>query len=455
MKRFFNLSAALLISLLAAVVLSCEKKNPDSPEKSFTVSINTGSLYEELGIKDDMAGQLADAGDFTIIDSILVYDQRGVLVGKSGFESRALENKELVLKDIPDGTYTLVLWQSAFRRSDGVRAWTVGEEKSLSTVQITSDGLSFGFGWAVGMASATVNTGTASSNLEMTPKAIGSILDVTIDNIPEDAGYIDISTIGGQYLKGLYLDPSRQEDRWIGDTHSGVLFRLYPEDGSKRKFFTLVHGEDMYLWIRGDKEDGFDELDLCTHRTIAAGNNYTVYFDIARAGWQPAFFGTAEEFAVWKPARDAGFLVLDPCLDWGSNLSHVEEYVQLKNYWYSEGEELYQSGDFWCKSFWVAGLLKEEYRFETQDGQKLGQVIAYCDDVTVPLDMAHELLIQKGFEYVGEISYPDDEHTYSYYVSADKVSQATINTYMFSNWAIGYEPYSEEYLGYVIFGGIS
>ena len=445
MNKILKLSALLFVSLLAVAVVSCKKNSPDNPDyPSTVVSFNTGSMYEELGIKEAMAAELSAGGNFTVIDSLLVYDLKGALVTKLGVESNAFEEKKLELDDIPEGTYTLILWQSAWRKSDGIRAWKVGEEKSLSTVQITSDGLSFGYAWALGTASATVTPGTMSTKFDMTPRAIGSIVDVTVDNIPADAGYTNLAMIGGKYQRGLYLDPSRGEDCWIGDNHSGVLFRLDPEGEGKHKFFTLVHGEDLDLFIRGDKENSFDDLGDCPHKTLAAGENYTFYFDVARSNWQPAYFGPAGGFAAWKADRDAGLLVIDPCLDWGSDLSHVEEYVQRKHWWDYDNSELYQTGDLWCKAFWVADDLKEEYHFETQDGRNLSQVIGYCDAPSVPVEVAHDMLKQKGYHYVGEVYYSDSPRAYSYYVSADQTLQATIIIDFFANWAIIFEPYSEE-----------
>ena len=448
MKKIPCLTAGLLVSLLSTIVVSCNKEREDTPDisdnPSIIVSFNTGSLYEELGIKEDMAVRLSASGDFSVIDSLLVYDRNGALVTKLGVESNSFEGKELLLEDIPEGTYTLILWQAAYRKTDGVQAWKVDGENSLSTVQLTSDGLSFGFAWAVGTASATVTCGKQSSKVELTPKAIGSIVDVTVDNIPEDAGYIHVSMIGGKYLKGLYLDPSRGEDRWIGDNFSGVVFRLYPEDEGKRKFFTLIHGEDLGLFIRGDKEGSFDDFSSCPHKTVATGEYYTFYFDVARSDWQPPYFGPSGDFAAWKADRDAGLLVFDPCLEWGSNLSHVEEYVQSKNWWDYDNSELFRNSGYWCKAYWVADYLKEAYYFETQDGQNLRLVICFCDDTSVPVEVALNLLKLKGFDYVGEVYYVVNSKAYSYFVTADKTLQATLNTDMFANWAIAFEPYLEE-----------
>ena len=87
MKKTLKLSAMLFVILMASAVVSCKKESRDNPDPDFPsiiVSFNTGSLYEELGIKEDMAAELSAGGNFTIIDSLLVYDLQGALVTKLG-----------------------------------------------------------------------------------------------------------------------------------------------------------------------------------------------------------------------------------------------------------------------------------------------------------------------------------------------------------------------------------
>ena len=454
MKKILVLLSLLSVSLLSAVVVSCSKESndiPDVPKKAIAVAFNTGSLYNDLGILESMADVVSPAGNYLIIDSVLVYDNNGVLVTKSGMESNSFEKKELVMKDLPKGMYTLVLWQSVYRTSDGIRAWKIEEEESLSTVKVASDGGSFNYFWALGISSAKVEHSGKGIQVDMTPKAVGYIVDVTIDNYPEDKGYTDISIVGGKHSAGVYLDPSRKDDPWVASQYSGSLFKAIPGNNGKGKFFSLLHGDDLYLWIRGDKSNSYDELGYIPHKNLDVKENYTFYFDYARATWQPAFLGSAQDFVEWKADRDAGILVIDPCLDWGSNLSYIEDYVHQKNWWNGINEELYQSGDLWSKAYMVSPSMKEQYEFETQDGQNLCGAVCFCDDPSIPVKVAYDIiLIQKGFNYVGEIQYPNEPQSYSYYVSADKSSQAILNTNSVANWAIGYEPYYEDDMNYVV-----
>ena len=127
LKHYHHLAVVLFATLLANIFVSCEKGSPQLPTQSVIVSFQPGSLYEELGCLDQMADRISSNGVFVITDSLLVYDQGGMLVTKFGIESRSFENKELVLENVPEGSYTLILWQTAYRATDGVRAWKIGD----------------------------------------------------------------------------------------------------------------------------------------------------------------------------------------------------------------------------------------------------------------------------------------------------------------------------------------
>lgn len=448
MKRILYLTAVLFAAMLASAVVSCEKDTTDDAETaSLTVSFNTGSLYEELGIHDLVAGVVAPGGGYSIIDSVLVYDQNGRLVGKTGVESSSLERKELPLEEIPEGSYTLILWQSVCR-ADGVRAWKTGEEETLSTLQITSDGASFGYQWALGVALASVTYGGQSMKVEMKPVSVGSIIDVTIDNYTEDSGYKDMAMVGGHHISGIYLDPFRQESRWVKSEYLGVLFRLYPENQGHSKFFTLFQGTDLNLTIRGDKNDGFDDVGSCPHKTLTPGENYTVYFDMARSTWQPAFFGSAGDFAVWKADRDAGLLVFDPLIDWGCSLAEVAEHVYSKAWWKEQGQ-MTLSGSRWYKVYWVSDTLYEIYAFETEDGQNMNYVICHCDEPAVPIEQAQAMVLHQGYVNAGKIQFPDKD-PYDLYFSEDKVTEVFIKPYEDGSWRIIYQPTDPDDLQYII-----
>ena len=157
----------------------------------------------------------------------------------------------------------------------------------------------------------------------------------------------------------------------------------------------------MNIYIRGDKEGGFDDLGVCSHKNMAAGQIRLFYIDMARLSWQPPFFGSVEEYQAWKPGRTAGLPVFDPCIKWGCSLAEVEEYVQNKQWWKPEpsGKLFYAPSwkDFWVKEYKVADDLFEDYFFDTEDGQHLEFVMCGCPDENVPIEAGQKLVESQGF----------------------------------------------------------
>lgn len=455
MKKCLKFAAVMCCTLLTVLFASCEEDVLDNPVNPGTVkpyiSFHTGSLYEELGTLELMRANVSQDGDFVITDSVLVYNSEGTLVTKSGVESNAFEKKTLELSGIPAGTYTLILWQSAYNKSSGLKAWIVEDEASLSSVSISIPSACFGYRWALGYAATTVTIDDKTEAVEMTPKSLGCIMDVTIENLTDDLGYECVAMVGGQAYKGMYLDPSRQEDRWIPyGNYLDVPFRIYPDSDGKGKFFTFLTGDDLKLELRGDKEGGHDKLSKCPPKKLTAGGIYTVYFDVARSSWQPPFIGSAEDFTAWKAERDAGLVVLDPCLNWGCSISDVEAYVHQKPWWMDEDGELSPEDNLWSRVFKVANSLTEQYVFDTEDGQRLLYAFCWSYDPAVPVEMAYKLVRQQGYVYAGKYVTADGNAAYDIFFSADNEMEVLIASFKKGIWSIAYQPTDPEDLKYVV-----
>ena len=449
LKLIRRFPEVLLVTLVASGVVSCNKSGPRESDQSVTVSFRPGSLYEELGCLEQMAARISSEGGFVITDSLLVYDQEGKLVTKAGVESRSFEKKGLVLQEVPEGTYTLILWQTAYRGTDGLKAWRIGGEESLSTVTVTGDGSYYAFAWSVGVASAVVTVGDRAVWGEMTPVSIGSIIDATVDNIPEEKEYACVSLNTGEHVKGAYLNPSRK-DKWIVEEGKfGIPVRLFPSDHGHNKFFTLVQGEDLTMYVRGDwTTTRFEDLGTVPHKALALGEHYTFYFDIARAGWQPAFFGSAEDFVAWKADRDAGILVFDPFVKLGSSLADVEEHVRRKAWW-KDFDGTITSSERWYKGFSVSDSLLEGYGFATEDYQDLNQVFCHSFAPGAPIDMARALVLNQGYIYAGKLLFPKKTTAYDVFFSADNAVEVYIRPFDDGSWRIIYKPTDPDDLQYI------
>lgn len=453
MKKLM-MAAAALCCVTVGVFTSCTNDdNPVSNSGKALITVNTVALYDELNITDLMSESLN--GKLSIIDSVLIYDEAGNLLKKLGAESKTLEPLTIEADNLPNGTYTLVAWQTT-RNDDGTIPWFVSGEDQLSTVSISTVYDTFFYTRSLGYASATVTVDGGSIAASVSPKAMGSIIELRIDNLTKDTGYNGISLRGAntQYVIGCRLDPSlTDEDRYIMEREHDWVETVGKFDvgTDSYKFFTLTHGGYVLFSLYGVKEDKSRELLADGYHGYGSGETLIYYFDMNRPGSQPAFFGTYEDFADWKADRDAGILVFNPCLEWGCTIDEVEQYISATHNWFNKDEEIYynEAWNTWRKMYNVAFLMTEEYEFDTEDGQNMNYVFCYCADPTVPYDKTVNDLLEQGYVYNGKIQFPDEE-PFDIYFSADGKTEVFFILYDDNTWEINYQPTDSDDFQYII-----
>lgn len=453
MRKSMMVAAALCCMTMSVFTSCTNDDNPVPNGGKAVITVNTVALYDELNITDLMQESLK--GDLSIIDSVLIYDEAGNLLKKLGAESKTLEPLTIEAGNLPNGTYTLVAWQTT-PNDDGKIAWVLSGEDQLSTVSLSTDYDTFFYTRSLGYASATVTVDGGSIEASVSPKAMGSIIELRIDNLTKDTGYNGITLRGenSQYIIGCRLDPSlTDEDRYIMEREHNWVETVGKFDvgTDSYKFFTLTHGDDVRFTLYGVKEDKSREELFKGYHSYAPGESLIYYFDMNRLGSQPAFFGTYEDFADWKADRDAGILVFNPCLEWGCTVDDVEQYISTTHHWYNEDEEVYYNEvwNTWRKRYYVASLMAEEYEFDTEDGQNMNYVFCYCEDPTVPYDKSVNDLLEQGYVYSGQIQFPDDE-PFDIYFSADGNIEVFVIIYEDNTWEIDYQPTDPDDFQYII-----
>ena len=424
---------AVTLLMTTAVLTSCTDNDDNaSTSNQDAIMVNTAALYDELGIRGEMAQALA-TGDYILTDTLLVYDASGSLLKKLGTESSNLEPLTFNLEGLTNGSYTLVLWQTA-RTTSGDRAWMLSGESQLSTAVLNETRAPIGYAFSTGYASTTVATAaTRSAGLvpTLTPMAVGTIVDMRVDNLDAmpDATALSLWGTNIGYRTGIRLAPALDEDgRWYTDPDSSLSSRVaqLPVGQASGKFFTLYHGEDNAFELWADK--GADEA-YVTHfsASLPLGRQAVCYFDMGHRSWQPPFMGSTEDFAAWKADRDAGIPVTDPLLRWGCSLHEVYDHIFSKG-WYEAGnyELEYWEDPFenWHRWFWVSpSALTEQYLFETEEGENLRYVMCICWDATVPFTVCTNLLAHQGFLATGSTVLFDGDN-YEQYLSADGQTEA-------------------------------
>ena len=433
----------MMMAALCCMMLSfaaCTRNNDDNND---AITINTAALYEELGIKSEMSQALSD-GTCTITDTVLIYNQSGQLVMKLGAESNTLQPLTFTTEGLSDGTYTVVLWQTG---NPGEAAWVLSDEEQLSTANLIAPETPMDFALSAGYASATITVKKGVGGATLTPKAIGSVIEMWDDNLATSSNFLALTLYDGQpqHCIGIHLNPTLGvDDRCINELQNGTrspMCRIEKEAPSG-KFFTLTHGENMELSLWGRKSNKEDSLCVIQHKDLSAGEHLVCYFDISRRTWQPPFLGTPDAFIPWKADRDAGYIVTSPYLHWGCNIADVQQHINAKNWWTDGNEDFeYWEEDFqsWHKWYFVAPYLTEQYLFETQDGQNLRYVLCYCWDNLAPSANRNKMLQRLGFQDTGETVELSGSN-YKRFLSADGGTEALTRFFDGGYWEILFRP---------------
>lgn len=448
--------AAALMMCLPMCMTSCNNSDDETPtittSGSAVVGINTATLFDKLGITDLITEKLAE-GDLRVTDSVLVYNQQGALVARLGAEATTLKNVTISLSDLPQGTYTIVAWQTT---SNGPEPfWQLMGAEQLATVRlIQAYPSSMGYSRAIGMFTTTVTIGSEAATLNAEIAPMGSIVDISMDGFTDACDYRYVSLALGDEepgVDGFYLDPARSgEDRWVLSTDRKDADRpiggVLPSSSSpvESKVFTLSHGENKVFALHAtDKTTRESEIIIKTKFTMEPGTVATFYFDFNKLNYQPSYCGLTKDFAAWKAERDDKKLVSDPCVQWGANLQTVHDHVASKQLWWMmQNEELLQESDSrWSRRYYLARCLLEAYFFDTEDGRSLSGVYSICFDPTVPTEVAFAHVVKQGYEPMGAIAWPDDPETYyPIFLSADGQTEVTIETLQQGGWQIYYQP---------------
>ena len=453
------MTAVITALAFNACSVSDNPLTPDNPSGRAVITINTAAMYEEVGMAELIEFNLSKA--VSISDTVLIYDQNGHLVTKLGTMTKSFEPLTFTVDDLPNGTYTLIGWQSGnFNNGTTIeKKFVLADEEELSTVKVLQLELVNMAAFANGLASTTITVNGNSIEATITPKFIGSIINLKTEKAPKEYGFDEISLYRmDQVTEGLYLDPARSEDeRWIIEP---IVDEPYPFaylylNETEFLHYTLEHGDDMPLSLVTWKPVGdyfeAEEIVAQGHHKLLNGSNMTYYFDVDRISYQPPFFGPADQLSAWKADRDAGILVNTPYLKWGSNLAEVEAHKKAKQFWAIGNNQLeFWEGNGWHYWYYVAPGLTEQYIFETEDGQNLLAASCVCHNDNLPVDILHKSLLLQGYTYLGKLHYPDTDSYDDLFLSADGKTEVSVYHNDYGGWIMDYYDLYPEDLDHII-----
>ena len=456
MKGSIWAAAALCCVAAAGVLLTSCGKEVIPINGGAVVSINTEALYDKLAITDLMVEKL-DEGGTVVTDSVVFYDQQGQFVTKQGIETNCLHPVNIILKDLPQGTYTMVAWQTV---SFGYEPWwTLIDADQLSTARIVQTYPTTISGYeAIGLYTTTLTIGSEAAIVQVDLEPMGSVVDIIADGLTPGCDYEDASLViwsEEPRVDGFYLNPACSgEDRWVFSDRrkeKDLSFGFISTDMPRRTDFTLSHGEKKRVRLYGYDEKG-RQLITSADISLSPGTHTTFYYDLDRISYQPPYTGPAAEFAEWKAKRDAGYLVSDPCVEWGTDHQMVRNRVESMMWWRYCNDDLEQDENGWFRYYSTAKLLYEVYYFAEEGGKDLFRVFVFTSDDTVPLEVAVRHVALQGYEFKGVLPHPQEKELGMCYLflSADEKTEVQILERGAGGWEIIYMPTNPEDVAGVI-----
>ena len=458
MKKMIYLMTAVIVTLAFHACSIDDNPAPPSTGQA-VITVNTAAMFEEVGLAELIESNLPK--NLCLADTVLIYDQNGQLVSKLGTVTKSFESLTFEFDDLPNGTYTLVGWQTSYidKGTTADKHFALANEEELSTVKVVQLEPIHNVATTNGLASATVTVNGNSFEATVTPKLVGSILNLKSEKSPQEYGFDEISLYRMDLVTtGIWLDPARSEDdRWITEpiVDDPYPFAYLYQNETEFMHYTFEHGDDLPLSVVTWKPVGdtyeANEIVKEGHHKLLNGSNVVYYFDVDRASYQPPFCGPEDQLPAWKADRDAGILVNDPCLKWGCNLAEVEAHKQAKQFWaVGNGQLEFWEGTGWHYWYYVAPHFTEQYIFETEDGQNLIDVMCICHDPNVPLDVFTKSLLLQGYTYLGKLHYPDTEDYDDFFQSADGQTGVLVYANYNGGCIIEYCPFDPEDLDYII-----
>lgn len=324
----------LLVVSILVVFTSCQKE-PINSDSLFTIDME--AMYTELDLMDEIRIQL-NLGSGVIVDSILIYDESGRLYTRSGVESSNISTVSLNLSDLKNGYYTAVTYQY-FKSKDGPTIWFTTDIRELSSLSIQHSKKNIDGIYALGVTTDIIEVQNGFCEVQIEPKAAGSIIDFQLDNysnLPND-GINDnlqlppVDLYLSNSCLGLY--PGRNDiSRWMIQSYSSAIIGSLYEGQSHKKLFTLVNGNNINIVVNSILSPNFTYIYYQDIISLYPGSNMVCYYNFKPKSFYYYYCGTPEYTTVFKSKNIERNCTLYPYIQWGASKTDVEEFLNRRIY---------------------------------------------------------------------------------------------------------------------------
>ena len=446
MKSILRLMA---ITIVAMAFVACTD-DADNPVSGATgqafITVNVKSLFEKLEAVTEINQEMADPEAGFIVGTVLIYDSNGDLIEQLSDTTRQLDPLTFEVKNIPNGTYTLVACEYLGDTYDTF--WELSDVEKLSTVRMDYGNLFYPvIHNALGVVSETITIDGGTIEADVTPEVAGSNLTLRVEGVREKDDIDHFIVYEFPFVQGIYLNPalSDAERAYAPDSSaSWSVLELYWVNPGSSWYRTFVlsgggnHSEYMVQYFNEENESTY--LTTYDMDMQKGGKENLLYYDFNDWNMNWMYGGLAENFADWKKEKDEQLMTFNLC-KWGSSLDEVKEHVKATHAWYHNDTDgnLEEWDGSWEEQFTTGRNHDECYGFETQDGKNLKYVLYIIDVENLPATLITNSLVAQGYELQEEPTHEDD-YTFYPFLSADKTVRVEFNAYDSGVWNIWFFP---------------
>lgn len=340
MKKVLFFITALTLVLLSSCSNDDIEINTIGKRFNLTYNVAPQNMYDEFSMANDIR-EILRKEDYAIGITTFVYDSEGNFVNQLSNHQYTFNNISQNFEGLVEGSYTLVTIETLATPSDDnlkMRNWAFNGIEKLSSLEIIQKYNEVLFPFVLGVCTTNV-TITGDQTINVTPKAIGSLLQLTYVNFDKSV-YPSVGFGTDDIITSYKLDPNlSRSDKFyteLTEVDKFILRCKSAVDGKDYIHQTRYILEDYIKYSFRFQEKENEETDTWTYyyanessTTLEDGKVYyagSCYVNENKPF--QTYFGDEEGFIAWYNALSISggddSLIPNIYLSWGGSVANVQ-----------------------------------------------------------------------------------------------------------------------------------
>lgn len=420
--------------------------SPAATRHLLTLNIGTQSMYDTFGVRSSYENVLSNKYNYYVGVTSLIYDKSGQFVDSASTYVKTFQSIQQKFS-LRKGNYTILTVETLVDGDNNyTSSWKIDNIQDLSSVVLCTESNVLYWVEIVGTSNCTVSIDNSNHSQDITPTAIGSLIQATAANFDKsDFNFVGFSTknlpngymlspnAAEKYRYSEYLDPNTYYYRGY----------FYHEDES----FESVETVTFYIFESGRINWGFGPSTVDSEGHIADFYIYPwdAYYTFQDGQFYYAYIryrgdekgcdanlGTYDEIKTWvenlEPIVNTDALYAEPYTTWGGSVASVKSYMSA----YRIMSDLEKSDDDYVITYY--GKYKEDqirYWFTSQTGG-LTNAVVFFDSEKVGEDEILKAFSDMGYELFWSFD------SFSWYKTPDGNSDVLFGLNSNNYWYLNY-----------------